>query len=121
VRVGDTVSCHVTAERPGADLQTLWNYGMLLAEIGLPPGVDVDRQSLEDARMESGYALNHYDILPDRILCYVWPHTGAVNFSFRFRPRMAMRAKTAPSLLYDYYNPAARAEVAPVEFRVSPK
>jgi hypothetical protein len=42
-----------------------------------------------------------------------------VNFSFRFRPRMAMRARTAPSLLYDYYNPAARTEVAPVEFRVS--
>ena len=106
---------------------------MMLAEIGLPPGVDVDRQSLEDAKKESGYALSHYDILPDRILCYVWPRegesggvlrldgAGAVNFSFRFRARMAMRAKTAPSLLYDYYNPAARVEVAPLEFRVSPK
>jgi hypothetical protein len=30
--------------------------GMLLAEIGLPPGVDVDRGSLEDAKTKSNGA-----------------------------------------------------------------
>jgi hypothetical protein len=43
---------------------------------------------------------------------------GQVTFGFRFQPRMAMEAKSAPSVLYDYYNPDARVVVAPVVFRV---
>jgi hypothetical protein len=66
----------------------------------------------------SGFALSHYDILPDRILAYLWPRAGGTGFSFSFRPRFAMRAKSAPSLLYDYYNPDARTVVAPATFRV---
>jgi len=37
---------------------------------------------------------------------------------FKFRPRFALTAKAAPSVVYDYYNPDARAVVAPVRFLV---
>ncbi len=47
-------------------------YGMLIAEIGLPPGADVDRATLETAVADSGGDLNHYEILPDKLLIYLW-------------------------------------------------
>jgi len=112
-RVGETVTCRVDVERVG-----FRGYGMMVAEIGLPPGADVDRRSLDSAVEGSGWTLSHYDILPDRIVAYLWPRAGGTGFSFCFRPRFAMRAKCAPSLLYDYYNPDARAVVAPATFRV---
>jgi hypothetical protein len=93
-------------------------YGMMLAEIGLPPGAEVDRASLEKAMTASGWDINQYDILPDRVVLYLWPHAGGVRFSFTFKFRCGLKALTAPSILYDYYNPLARAEVEPTEFLV---
>jgi hypothetical protein len=90
---------------------------MMLGEIGLPPGADVDRQSLEDA-LTGNYALDRYDVLPDRVIVYLWPQAGGSEFSFRFRPRFAMQAETAPSLLYDYYNPDSAVTLKPVRFDV---
>ncbi|HTC92743.1 MAG TPA: MG2 domain-containing protein [Terriglobales bacterium] len=114
-RIGEEIHCHVEVERIGYR-----GYGMMLAEIGLPPAADVDRESLDRAIENAGWSLNHYDILPDRLIAYVWPHYGggATQFEFTFRPRMGETAQTAPSLLYDYYNPEARAVVAPTRFTV---
>ncbi|MCI0349681.1 MAG: hypothetical protein L0Z53_09675 [Acidobacteriales bacterium] len=112
--VGEEIRCTVEAQRIG-----FRGYGMMLAEIGLPPGADVDRSSLDKAATDSGWTLNHYDVLPDRVIAYVWPFSGnPTQFSFTFRPRLGMHAQTAPSVLYDYYNPEARAVVKPVTFQV---
>lgn len=112
-RPGDAINCRVEAERVG-----FHGYGMMVAEIGLPPGVDVDRRSLDDAMEATGHELSRCDILPDRVLAYLWPTAGGTSFTFRFRPRVAMEAKSAASVLYDYYNPEAQAVVQPVRFRV---
>jgi hypothetical protein len=112
-RAGEEITCKVEAERIG-----FRGYGMLLAEIGLPPGADVDRASLERAMKESGWSLSQYDILPDRLVVYLWPRAGGTNFVFKFRPRFGLTAQSAPSLLYDYYNPEARTVVAPTKFVV---
>jgi hypothetical protein len=111
--VGDEITCKVEAERIG-----FRGYGMMLAEIGLPPGADVDRASLEHAMKESDWSLSQYDILPDRLIVYLWPQAGGTNFVFKFRPRFGLAAQTAPSLLYDYYNPEARVVIAPTKFMV---
>jgi hypothetical protein len=111
---GDTVTCRVAAERIGHQ-----GYGMLLAEVGLPPGADVDRASLELAMKESGWEFSHYDVLPDRLVVYLWPRAGGANFQFTFRPRFGLAAKSAPSVVYDYYNPEARAVLAPTKFNVN--
>jgi hypothetical protein len=91
--VGEAVRCEVEAER-------VWHrgYGMMLAEVGLPPGVDVDRASLDAALANSGYSLSAYEVQPDRVIFYLWPIAGGTRFAFTFRPRLAMRAKTAPSV-----------------------
>jgi uncharacterized protein YfaS (alpha-2-macroglobulin family) len=91
---------------------------MLLAEIGLPPGADVDRASLEKAMKESGWTFSRYDILPDRLVVYLWPRAGGTSFEFKFRTRFGLVAQTAASQVYDYYNPEARAVVAPTKFIV---
>ncbi|MGB6599432.1 MAG: hypothetical protein WBE70_20105, partial [Candidatus Acidiferrum sp.] len=111
--VGENVQCNVDAERIG-----FRGYGMLLAEIGLPPGADVDRSSLEQAMKASGWDINEYDVLPDRLIVYLWPHAGGTKFSFTFKPRFGLKALSAPSILYDYYNPEAHAIVEPTLFVV---
>lgn len=112
-KVGDEITCHVEAERVA-----FRGYGMILAEIGIPPGADVDRSSLEKAMQSSGWVINQYDVLPDRIVVYLWPEAGGAKFDFKFRPRFGLNAKSAASVLYDYYNPEARAVVPPATFRV---
>jgi hypothetical protein len=110
--VMEEIKCHVKAERIG-----FRGYGMLLAEIGLPPGADVDRSSLEKA-MKDSYSINQYDILPDRVVLYLWPRAGGTEFDFTFRPRLRMNALSSSSSVYDYYNPEAKAVVAPTRFVV---
>ena len=112
-QVSDEVNCHVEAERLGFS-----GYGMMLAEIGLPPGADVDRASLETAMKASDWSISQYDVLPDRIVVYLWPRAGGTKFDFKFKPRYGLKAQTAASTVYDYYNPEARAIVAPVQFVV---
>ncbi len=113
-KIGEEISCHVEAERVGNS-----GYGMLLAEIGLPPGVDVDRASLEKAAQEAGYAINHYEVLPDRIVLYLWPQAGGTKFDFKFKSRYGIKAVNTASTLYDYYNPEARAVIVPEKFIVN--
>ena len=112
-KIGEEITCKVEAERIGFS-----GYGMMLAEVGLPPGVDVDRASLEAAVKEEGWGINHYDVLPDRIVLYLWPRAGGTKFNFKFKSRYGIKAINTASILYDYYNPEARAVVAPERFVV---
>lgn len=111
---GEPIDCKVEVERIGS-----YGSGMMLAEIGVPPGAAVDRASLESAVAASGWQLNHYEVLPDRIVVYVWPRAGGTKFHFIFKPRFEIRAYSAPSTLYDYYNPEAYVVVAPEIFHIS--
>jgi len=110
-KIGDEIQCTVQAERVG-----FRGYGMMLAEIGLPPGAEVDRASLDRAIQESDWGVDQYDVLPDRLIVYLWPRAGGTRFQFKFRPRFGLAAQSAPSVVYDYYNPEARAVVAPTKF-----
>jgi hypothetical protein len=55
--------------------------------------------------------------MPDRVVVYLWL-SGVVKFNFKFRPRFGLNAKMAASVVYDYYNPEARAVVEPATFRI---
>jgi len=112
-QIGDEITCAVRAERVG-----FRGYGMLLAEIGLPPGADVDRGSLDRAEKENKENIDSYDILPDRLVVYLWPQAGGTSFNFKLRPRFGLKASAAASSIYDYCNPEARAVIAPARFVV---
>ena len=112
VQIMEEVSCSVKAERVGFK-----GYGMLLAEIGIPPGADVSRESLQ-AAMDSDWSLSRYDVLPDRIVIYMWSKAGGTNINFKFKPRYGINAQTPSSFVYDYYNEEAKATLAPLKFEV---
>jgi hypothetical protein len=113
LEVGARVTCSVLTERVG------WaGHGMMIAEIGIPPGVDVDREGLQKQISESGWGLSSFDVLPDRIVVYLWPRAGGTKFSLSFTARMAVDAQAAPYTLYDYYNPDASVTIAPDHFAV---
>ena len=112
-RAGEDVRCSVDAERIGNH-----GWGMMIAEIGLPPGADVDRRVLDDLINNSGWTVSHYDILPDRLVLYLWPNAGGTKLTFEFRPRYGLKARTAPSVLYDYYNPDALVALPPADFNI---
>lgn len=108
----EEINCTVEAERIG-----FRGYGMLLAEIGTPPGADVSRESLENA-ITSDWSISRYDILPDRIVVYMWSRAGGTKFNFKFKPRYGVDAQTPASVVYDYYNPEAKAIEMPLRFVV---
>jgi alpha-2-macroglobulin-like protein len=111
-QIMEEVNCSVKAERVGFQ-----GYGMLLAEIGVPPGADVSRESLQ-AAMESDWSFSRYDVLPDRIIIYMWSKAGGTNINFKFKPRYGINAQTPSSFVYDYYNEEAKATLAPLKFEV---
>jgi hypothetical protein len=93
---------------------------MMIAEIGLPPGADVDRRVLDEVVSNSGWTVSHYDVLPDRLVLYLWPKAGGTKLTFAFHPRYGLKARTAPSVLYDYYNPEALVALPPADFNIKP-
>jgi hypothetical protein len=112
-RVGQPIDCTVSARRFGSQ-----GYGMMLAEVGLPPGADVDRASLGE--LLDTWTISRYELQPDRIVFYLWSSAAEGDkFSFRFTPRYSIRAKAAPAKLFDYYNPDLNAVIAPQRFVVS--
>lgn len=106
------ITCSVETERVG-----FRGYGMLLAEIGTPPGANVSRESLQEA-MDADWSISRYDILPDRIVVYMWAKAGGTKFNFKFKPRYGINAQTPASCVYDYYNPEAKAVGEPLRFVV---
>lgn len=110
---GEPIRCTVKAERVGFK-----GYGMMLGEIGLPPGAEVDRASLESLVEDGSLGLDHYEILPDRVVLYLWPKAGGAQLDFFLSARNSMVAKSAPSVLYDYNNPEALSELAPFRWAV---
>ena len=110
---GLPINCTVSVRRFGSN-----SYGMLLAEVGLPPGADVDRASL--AKLLDTWTISRYELQPDRIIFYLWSWKAeGSRFSFRFTPRYAIQAKAAPATLFDYYNPDLKAVIAPQTFQVT--
>jgi hypothetical protein len=111
--VGKTMECSVNARRFGSA-----GYGMMLAEVGLPPGAEVDRSSL--AHLLDEGTISRYELQPDRIVFYLWSAQAAgSHFTFRFTPRYAIHSKAAPATLSDYYNPDLNVVLAPQVFSVS--
>jgi uncharacterized protein YfaS (alpha-2-macroglobulin family) len=111
--VGQPIDCSVSTRRFGSN-----TYGMLLAEVGLPPGADVDRASL--AKLVDDWTISRYELQPDRIVFYLWSwRAEGTQFKFSFKPRYAIRAKAAPAVLFDYYNPDLKSVLAPQTFTVT--
>ena len=111
--VNQAVACDVVVSRPH-----FRGYGMVIAEIGLPPGAEVDRGTLESVVGNYKTGVDSYEVAPDHVTFYIWPCAADSRFQFLFRPRFAMNARAAQSVLYDYYNPDEHSVLPPDRFTV---
>jgi len=102
--VGRTVEVRAHAERRGTR-----GFGMLLAEIGLPPGMRVDPASCRPAVCE---------VMPGAVRFYLWPVAGGTDVGFTAVPRIAGRLHALPSRLSALYNPGKVAVLPPAVFRI---
>ena len=85
---------------------------MMLVEVGLPTGAQVDRLTLEQGLGWWGST----EVRPDRVVLYLWPRPGGTELSFTLTPRIAGEVVSAPFVSYDYYNPEARVVLPPRGF-----
>ena len=80
----------------------------------------VHEQGLREVVTDKGYhsGVDSFEVAPDRVTFYIWPRGANARFHFVFRPPFAMTARSAQSVLYDYYNPDERVVLAPKTFTV---
>ena len=111
--IGQSTSCEVEILRLRER-----GLGMMIAEVGLPPGAEVDQVALR--RAVEDRSIQHFEVWPGRLVLYVWPQAEGLTLRIPWRPRLALRAKGRPSRLYDYYNPDANVVLPPLAFEVRP-
>lgn len=94
--------------------------GMMMAELGLPPGFDLDTTKL-DAVLGKG-AVARYEKTALRLVVYLEPikPSAPVVFEYALRAKEPLEATAPESEAYAYYNRAVRAETRPVRLIVRP-
>lgn len=94
--------------------------GMMMAELGLPPGFDLDASAL-DAVLGKGQVAR-YDKTPLRLVVYLEPirPEAPVTFHYALRATAPLEATAPESQAYLYYNRSVHAESGPVRLTVTP-
>jgi uncharacterized protein YfaS (alpha-2-macroglobulin family) len=94
--------------------------GMMMAELGLPPGFDLDT-TLLDAVLGHGQVAQ-YERTSLRLVVYLEPirPENPVVFQYQLRATEPLEATAPESEAYLYYNRSVRAETAPVRLVVGP-
>jgi hypothetical protein len=110
--VNDTVTAQV-----GVKLNQPGVVKMALLDLGLPPGFTVLTEDL-DRLVEIGQ-IARYELTGRQLIVYLENFADPLTFSYRLRARFPLRAQTAPSSGYDYYNPSAQTIQVPQEVVVT--
>jgi len=94
--------------------------GMMMAELGLPPGFDLDTSAL-DAILGQG-KVARYEKTALRLVVYLEPirPEAPVTFGYVLRATAPLEATAPESEAYLYYNREVRTGSAPVHLVVSP-
>lgn len=88
---------------------------MVMVELGLPPGFDLDATPLNEAVADG--RLQRYETRPRLIVCYLMGLTPGEDrvFTYRLVARNPVQAEIPRSRVYSYYNPEVEAFSPPVE------
>lgn len=114
LRPDDTLGCLVTVRynRPG-------EARMTIVDLGVPPGFEVVAESV-DALKQAG-TIQRYSLTGRQVILYFdrLPGQQDVVFRLTMKAKFPVRAKTPPSTVYQYYEPALRDQAEPVELVVA--
>lgn len=88
---------------------------MVMVDLGIPPGFDVVTEDL--AELVGSKVIQRYQLTPRQVILYFDKVESGkpVTFRYRMKAKFPIRAKTAPSVVYQYYNPEIRSTAPPVE------
>jgi hypothetical protein len=107
-----TVDVGVWLNQPGV-------VKIALIDLGVPPGFTVLTEDLN--RLVEEGLIARYELTGRQVIVYLedFSSEAPLYFSYRLRARFPMRARTPPSVAYDYYNPDRLAMRAPLVVTVS--
>jgi len=112
LQTNETVTCQVrvTNRRPVA-------AQMVIVDIGIPPGFEVLTDDLTN--LVERKVLQKFELTPRQVICYLDRIEGGatVEWKFRLRAKMPVRAKTGRTTAYEYYAPHERSTAAPMVLR----
>jgi uncharacterized protein YfaS (alpha-2-macroglobulin family) len=111
--VDDTAAATVTITN-----NTTGDLMMVIADLGIPPGFDVQTDDL-DALVAAG-TFRRYELTARQIIVYfdlIGPGTP-LTFTYDLVARNPMRGEAPPSVAYLYYDPAQRNVARPIPFEV---
>jgi uncharacterized protein YfaS (alpha-2-macroglobulin family) len=116
--VDDTigVQAEVTFNQSGA---AQW----VIVDLGVPPGFNVLTEDLDELIAQSASLKTHikrYEMTGRSVILYLENMTGTIRFNYRMKARLAVKAQTPASTVYDYYNPEVRSVQQPVQVVVNP-
>jgi uncharacterized protein YfaS (alpha-2-macroglobulin family) len=88
---------------------------MVMVDLGIPPGFEVLTEDLNE--LVGMKTIQRFQLTPRQVILYLEKLERAKPLSFRYRmkAKFPLRAKLAPSVVYQYYNPEVRSTSAPVE------
>lgn len=89
---------------------------MVIADLGLPPGFTAFTGDFDELRQQG--VISRYEVTPRKIILYLDGIKGSVTLPYRLKARFPIRAKTPPSRVYEYYNPANQAADIPQDLTV---
>lgn len=108
LQTNETVTCQVrvTNRRPMA-------AQMVIVDIGIPPGFEVMTDDLTN--LIERKVLQRFELTPRQVICYLDKIEGraTVEWKFRMKAKMPVRAKTGRTTAYEYYAPQERTMIAP--------
>jgi CD109 antigen len=91
---------------------------MVMLDLGIAPGFTVEAGDF--AEMVGKGQVKKFSVTARQVTLYLGDVKpgDVLNFEYSLRPRFPLRARTAPSVAYEYNTPANRAEARPVELIV---
>jgi len=91
---------------------------MVIVTLGIPPGFIVDYGDF--AELVGMGRIEKYDLNPRQVTLYIGDVEpgGKLDFVYHLIPKYPIKAKTARSTAYEYYNPDVRTVVEPVQIEV---
>jgi hypothetical protein len=91
---------------------------MVMLDLGIAPGFVIDAGDF--AEMVAKKRIQRFTVTARTITLYLGDVKpgDVLTFEYSLKAKHALRARSAPTVAYEYYTPANRAEAAPVELTV---